>query len=176
MLSKKTRQRMIEDGFDPNCEKYSPEYQRWVRSNCSSRQCAINGAKGFAALVVAGKGDLAATIASDYRFNKPSDLERIVIKWLDELGLPADRKHREVKIGRFYADFRYGDYIIEVGSDTWHTNNQFHGEDREGRDKRKYQYLSDQGYTIIILSEQSVRSNQARETLESLVEQLSNQV
>lgn len=149
-------------------------YQKHIRSKVSSQACALNGAKGYKAMVDAGKGDIASQKAAEWRFDHPSDLERIIISHLMLLECPVGKTNREVKIGRYYTDFKYGQIVIEVNDDTWHTND-FHGDDRVSHDQGKYAYLRAQGYTTIILSEQVTRSGQAfkvlADVLSSLVEE-----
>lgn len=147
------------------------DYQRYIRSKVSSASCKANGAKGYAAMVAAGKGDVAGDKAAEYRFNKPTDLEIVVIATLEWYDLPVNRRHREVKIGRFYVDFKYGDYVLEVNDDTWHTND-FHGEDRVAHDQGKYAYLRSQGCTVIILSEKVVRSDELGQLIGDLMPRL----
>lgn len=142
-------------------------YQSWVRSKVSSESCRANGKKGFAKLVELGKEDIAREKAADWRFEHLSDLEKIVIDILTRHNLPVDRQHREVKVGKYYVDFKYGDYVIEVNDDTWHSND-FHGDDRIGHDQGKYAFLRSEGLTIIILSEKVVRSGEVVELLEDL--------
>lgn len=149
-------------------------YQKSIRAKVSSASCAANGAKGYKALVDAGKGDLAGKMAADYRFEHPSDLERIIIGCMQLIGKPIDRAHREVKIGRYYVDFKYGDIVIEANDDTWHTLD-FHGEDRPAHDQGKYAYLRAQGHTVIILAEQVIRSGQAFRILSDVLSSLAEQ-
>lgn len=153
---------------DPPLKEAIASYQRWVRSHASSEVCSQNGKKGYAKMVELGKGDLASEKAADWRFEHPSDLEKIVIGLLTQYNLPVDRQYREVKVGRYYVDFKYGDYVIEVNDDTWHTND-FHGDDRVSHDQGKYAYLREQGYTIIILSEKIVRSGEVEYLINDLL-------
>lgn len=146
-------------------------YQKAIRAKVSSKSCRQNGAKGYAALVSAGKDEIAGRFAADYRFDHPSDLERIIINHAMLLELPIDRAHREVKLGRFYVDFKYNNIVIEVNDDTWHTND-FHGRDAVTHDQGKYVYLRKQGYTVIILAEQTVRTGQAWTILNDLYNNL----
>jgi hypothetical protein len=165
---------------DADCISY---YQRHIRSKVSSESCAKNGAKGFAALVAAGKGNLAGEKAADWRYEHPSDLERLVLGALQRL-LPeydiSSRQYREVKVGRFYVDFKLGYIAIEVNDDTWHLNSaSFTGIDVESRDAGKYAYLREQGLTVIILAEKAVRNGEAEQMLTqlkpSILEQLEEQ-
>lgn len=167
-LSEATKAKMVAAGFDPNVERYSPEYQRWVRSCVSHQACVENGKKGFAALKAAGKEDLAKEFAANWRFEHPSDLEQIIIGIMRQYNMPVDRQHREVKVGKYYVDFKYGDYVLEVNDDTWHTND-FHGDDRVGHDQGKYAYLREQGLTVVILAEKVVRGNEIFDLMEDLI-------
>ena len=170
-LSESTRQKMAAAGFNPNVEKFSSEYQRWVRSQASSAAMRANGKKGYAATKAAGKEHIAADKAAEYRFNHPSDLEQMVINIMEWYDVPIDRRHREVKVGKFYVDFKYGDYVIEVNDDTWHTND-FHGDDRVSHDQGKYVHLREQGLTITILSEKIVRSGEVGQFIGDLMPRL----
>lgn len=160
-------------GGKTRAKAFTPKYQRDARANVSSQSCAINGAKGYAALVAAGKGDLASKIAADYRFANPTNLEVIVADWLDELVTGFDRKdrsQREVQIGKYYVDFLLrGRYVIEVNGAAWHVNGHFPVKgDVEGRDMTKREYLEAQGYEVTTLGESAILSGAARQTLVEL--------
>lgn len=158
--SEKARQQLLNraQAMFPDSSTPLSDYQKCIRSKVSSASCRKNGAKGYAALVAVGKEDIARKKSADYRFDHPSDLEQIVIAIFQQYRLPVDRQHREVEVGRFFVDFKYGDLVVEVNDDTWHTND-FHGDDRVAHDQGKYAYLRSQGLTVIILSEKVVRSS-----------------
>ena len=66
-------------GGKSRAKAFTSQYQKDARAQVSSQVCAKNGAKGCAALVSAGKADLASRIVADYRFNHPTKLAR---QWL----------------------------------------------------------------------------------------------
>lgn len=153
-------------------------YQKYIRSKVSSESCKRNGKLGYAATVAAGKSDIAGKKAADWRFDNPSDLEQIIMTVLQKLELPVDRSYREVSVGKYYADFKYGNIIIEVNDDTWHTNAaSFKSNvDVESHDAKKYAYLRSEGYTIITLAEKDVRSGVASQILIEIQDTLKEQV
>lgn len=156
----------------PDCQLSDREvislYQKHIRSKVSSDSCRKNGAKGYAALKAAGKEELAGEKAADWRFDHPSDLEQIIIDVLVEMGLPVDRAHREVKVGKFYVDFKYGNIAIEANDDTWHINQYSIRGDVETHDKGKYSYLRNLGVTVIVLAEKAIRSGEAAQLLKEM--------
>lgn len=157
---------------------FTSKYQKHARSKVSSQSCAINGAKGYAALVAAGKGDLASTIAADYRFRNPSNLEWTVMDWLDELVVGFDRSsrfQREVQIGTYWVDFLLNSrYVIEVYGDAWHVNGHFQVNgvaikgDVESKDRAKCEYLESHGYDVTVLKEADIKSGAAYQTVKQL--------
>lgn len=162
MLLKRARNMF---GYEAADAEVISMYQKYIRSKVSSESCSRNGKLGYAATVAAGKGDVASNKAAEWRFDNPSDLEQIVISVCEELGLPTDRTYREVRIGKYYVDFKYGSIIIEVNDDTWHDNNASFKGDVESRDAKKYEYLRSEGFTVVILAEQAVRNGLAAHIL-----------
>lgn len=165
---------------------FTPKYQRDARANVSSQSCARNGAKGYAALVAAGKGDLASKIAADYRFNNPSDLEQIVMGWLEELVVGFDRSsraQREVQVGSFWVDFLFKSiYVVEVYGDAWHVNGHFQIDgvavkgDVEAKDRAKREYLEAHGYDVTVLTEADINSGAAYQTVKQLAQIINSEV
>ncbi len=144
---------------------FTPEFQREARSHVKTESLQASGKAGYAALV-AKKGRLyAGRKAADYRRSNPSDLERIVIGWLDEIiGLYS----REMEIDEFFVDFAYRNFCIEVHGSQWHEKLELR-QDQPLRDKRKYKTLTSLGYTVVILPEKDIRSGEAKWTLIKLL-------
>lgn len=120
--------------------------------NHSSEHQSIAGKAGYQALVAKGKEGLASKKAAQYRLENPTDLEKQVIKWLDEFKV---NYQREVKIDKFYADFIIGTLVIEVNGKQWHELEDLRSGQKE-RDKGKYQKFSELGYTILVLPESKI--------------------
>lgn len=160
-------------GGKSRAKAFTSQYQKDTRAQVSSQSCARNGAKGYAALVAAGKSDLASRIAADYRFHNPTNLERIVAGWLEELveGFDlSDRAQREVQIGKYYVDFLLKSrYVVEVNGDAWHVNGHFEVKgDVESKDQTKLGYLEAQGHHVTVLSQTDILSGAAYQTVKEL--------
>ncbi len=151
---------------------FTHEFQVEARSHVKHDSLVESGKAGYAALV-ARKGRLyAGRKAADYRREHPSDLERIVIGWLDEIigtnKLGNGLYSREMEIDEFFIDFAYRNFCIEVHGSQWHEKLELR-QDQPMRDKRKYKTLTSLGYTVVILPESEVRSGEAKQTLIKLL-------
>lgn len=123
------------------------------------------GKAGYQALVAKGKEGLASKKAAEYRLKNPTELERQVIEWLTDLGVPFKR---EVSIDKFYADFVIGKLVVEVNGRQWHELEDLRQGQKE-RDKGKYRTFSELGYTVLVLPESDIVSGEARQTLDRLL-------
>lgn len=145
---------------------FTREFQVEARSHVKVESLQASGKAGYAALV-ARKGRLfAGRKAADYRREHPSDLERIVIGWLDEI--IGTVYSREYEVDEFFIDFAYSNLCIEVHGSQWHEKLELRT-DQPARDKRKYKTLTSLGYTVVILPEKDVRSGEAKKTLIKLL-------
>jgi hypothetical protein len=73
---------------------FTPEFQRWARSQVSSESCAKNGAKGFKATVQKHGHEPAFQGVRRWRLNKPSSNELRMIGILARLGIAYEREYR----------------------------------------------------------------------------------
>lgn len=124
------------------------------------------GKAGYQATLTKHGFGFAAKKAADWRRDNPSNLEKIVIGWLNELDVNYSR---ETAIDRFYVDFLIGDLAIEVNGEIWHTDNEVAG-NRVEHDAGKYKTIADLGYTVLVLPEKSVLSGEAKKTLENILQ------
>lgn len=143
---------------------FTSESAKAARAKVSSKSCAENGAKGYAALVAQGKEKLAAQKAAEWRLAHPTSLEVQVKEWLDELFVSYER---EVNIDRYYVDFLVGKLAIEVNGAQWHEKEDLRAGQKD-RDQSKYRTLISLGYTVLILPESEIKNKSAREKLEKL--------
>ena len=155
---------------------FTREHQQKARAGLSLENLQTAGRAGWKAAVAKhGKMKMARVLA-DKRRSKPSDLERIVGDWLEELlgcQVLGDKARHEVEIDEFYADFQpvpWVKIVIEVQGDQWHLKCELRP-DQPARDKRKWETLGSLGYTIIALPECDVRDGSARVTLARLFKQ-----
>ena len=78
---------------------------------------------------------------------------------LDYLGIPNDRHHREVKIGKYFVDGLKNNFVIEFFGDYFHANPEFYIPEQKllgGTAKQKWQrdasrlkYIQEKGFNII---------------------------
>lgn len=140
-----------------------PDFQKLMRSRVKRESLQASGRKGYEALCAKGKGHIASQKAAQWRQVNPSNLERVVITWLDELKV---NYQREVEIGGFYADFVINTLVIEVNGQQWHELEQLRQGQKE-RDKGKYQAFTRLGYTVLVLPECDIKSGKSRELLQN---------
>ena len=156
--------------------QFSREHQQKARASVSLESLQAAGRAGWQATVTKHGKMKATRILADKRRSKPSGLERIVGRWLEELlgcqvlGNPA---RHEVEIDEFYADFQPVPWIktvIEVQGNQWHLKCELRT-DQPARDKRKWETLGRLGYTIVCLPEVDIKNGKARGTLARLFKQ-----
>jgi very-short-patch-repair endonuclease len=126
---------------------FTSESAKSARAKVSSKSSSENGKKGYQALVSKGKEKLAAQKAAEWRLNHPSNLEKIVAGWLNELNI---QYKREVNIDRYYVDFLVDNLAIEVNGAQWHEKEELRP-GQKNRDQSKYRTLIGLGYTVLIL-------------------------
>lgn len=143
---------------------FTSESAKAARAKVSSESSSKNGKKGYQALVKQGKEKLAGRKAAEWRMNHPSNLERMVIGWLDEMKI---NYRREVSIDRYYADFVIDNLVIEVNGAQWHEKEELR-EGQKNRDQNKYRTFISLGYTVIIFPENEIKSGTAKEKLQKL--------
>lgn len=166
--SSEARQRWLEGcrrGGQARAKSFTPEYQRQARARVKRESLQAAGRRGQQRLLERHGEEFRAECLAIHRRAHPSDLEIIVMAWLHRLGVSY---LRDVRIGPYFADFLVERTVIEVDGEHWHTNNGHHGEDRETRDRAKDEILRALGYTVIRLSEASIRDESARDVLVQL--------
>jgi very-short-patch-repair endonuclease len=91
----------------------------------------------------------------------PSSLERTVAVLLETLGIVYEAQKR---IGRYYADFYVPSkqLVIECDGEYWHSQQVAH-------DAKRDAFMRSQGYTVLRLSEQSIRTGTYVERLKVVV-------
>lgn len=102
--------------------------------------------------------------AAKWRRHNPSCLTRQVMSWLDEMGQSYEL---ERCIDGWFADITLKGCkrLIEVDGHIWHSNNQVHGEDREGRDALKLATWRRSGRRVLVLSETEISDGTGRQKL-----------
>ena len=175
-ISEATREKLRAAGRK-RAKQFTPEYQRATQAKRSSESLSQSGKLGYQKLVELGKEDIAAQKAAEYRLNNPTCLEVKVSEWINEIHSfsMSDSTIREVQIGKFFADFVFGNLVIEVNGKVWHENGSFIGKDVESKDRRKYQTIGEHGYSILIISEDEVKSGRGKSRVQSaVIEELKN--
>lgn|SRR5574341_258919 len=143
---------------------FTPDYQRAI-SAAQDLQIKKRGGRTAYQTNRQRYGDaLMAARLADYRRAHPSDLEQIVIGWLDELGEHYDR---EIAVGDVFADFIVGYLAVEVDSHYWHRPNLRNRRSGPERDARKDALLRSFGYHVLRLSEAEIRDGSGRARLEA---------
>ncbi|MCL5265148.1 MAG: hypothetical protein M1343_08165 [Chloroflexi bacterium] len=119
---------------------------------------------GLATLSKLGRDGLANRIAK-WRRRNPSNLERIVAAWLDEIGAKYER---EAQIRDWYADFAVSCHgkrrrLIEANGHAWHNDN-WHGEadKRAERDRAKIEAWTAAGWAVLVLQEKEIKDGTAK--------------
>lgn len=143
---------------------FTSEYQRWARSFVKRESLQRAGRLGFAACAAKYGFQFATERVARWRRANPSSLERTVMAWLDELG--ERYVHDRPFLGRYllYPDFQLAQHklIVEVDGQHWHRNSA-------ERDAEKDALYRRNGYQVLRLSEQSVKSGCAKRRLADCV-------
>lgn len=149
-------------------QQFTSESQRAARAHVSRETLQANGRKGYAANVRKYGAQFAADKFAVYRKNNPSDLEKIMIGWLDDLGV---RYTREYAINGCYFDFHLPDFttLIEVDGDAFH-GTTVHGENRVSRDTWKTHTALWHGYGLLRLKESELADGTALNALLAVIE------
>ena len=151
----------------PRGQNLTREHQQNAQAARSSQSLSEAGKAGYRALVKKGKSHIAGQKAAEWRLDHPSCLEKVVIDWLDDLGINYER---EKQIGKFYADFVIDMLAIEVNGAQWHELEQLRQGQKE-REKGKYQTFSKLGYTILVLPECDIKSGEARIKIKNILQE-----
>lgn len=113
----------------------------------------------------------ASKIIARARRDKPSNLEKIVMSWLDEMSVTYKREWAiEVDEHLFFVDFLICNGhkgVVEVDGAYWHR-----GEDRQARDRQRDADLHVLGYEILRLPEAAILDGSGRNTLIHFLEEL----
>lgn len=140
------------------------EFQRTQRAKVKRSSLVASGKLGYAATCKAGKQHIASKKAAEWRREHPTCLERWLISHFMLLEVPFAR---EVECSGFFIDFEVRNYAIEANGAQWHEKEELRPGQKQ-RDKRKYQTLADNGYTVIVLPESEIRTGGAWQTLYKL--------
>lgn len=120
---------------------FTTEFQKWARSHVSSESCKRNGAKGFKSTLEKHGPEPAFNGARQYRLEKPSSNEVLMIGVLSRLGIAYEREYR-LGDSLYTVDFYLTDtnQAIEVNS---RIHTQLDIEKRERQAARKRELLRD---------------------------------
>lgn len=148
--------------------QFTPEFQAAARAHVKHESLVASGRKGYAAAVRNHGPQFAADKLAEYRRKNPTSLERILIAWLDDLGV---RYWREYAVDGCYFDFYLPAFtlLIEVDGDAFH-GQTVHGEDRVSRDAWKNHAAAWAGYQLLRFSENTLTTGDALNTLLAVVE------
>lgn len=148
--------------------QFTPASQAAARAHVSHEALVASGRKGYAVTTQRHGSQFAADKLAEYRRKNPTNLERILIAWLDDLGVCY---RREYAVDGCYFDFYLPDHtlLIEVDGDAWH-GRTVHGEDRVSRDTWKTHTAAWAGYQLLRFSETSLTTGDALNALLAVVE------
>jgi very-short-patch-repair endonuclease len=150
-------------GGQARAKQLTPEHQRKARSHVKRESLVQAGKRGYAKCCAKFGEDFAARRVAAYRRDHPTCLERIVMVWLDEMGVGYAI---EEPIDDVFVDFlAFGTHVIECNGETWHTCAAPHFEDRPARDQRKHTKLERLGYHVLWLSERAILDGSGRKLL-----------
>lgn len=144
---------------------FTNAYQRAAQKARTRESLSAAGRKGYLAVVQQYGAEYATDRSADWRRKHPTELERIVMGWVDELGEAYSPEHKLAP--RLYVDLfleRRG-LAIECDGNGWHSNSGPHHEDREARDRTKDQRIRALGHRVLRLAEADIRSGAARRQL-----------
>lgn len=98
-----------------------------------------------------------------YRNKIPTDIEKIVMSWLDDFGFSYEHNYQ---IGHYFVDLYViaRNIIFECDGEYWHSV-----PGRAAADKRIDSFLRNRGYCVIRLSELEIRSGRRDLVLTALV-------
>jgi very-short-patch-repair endonuclease len=157
----------------PNCGK-----ERWLKkwdalralqNNCLCYRCSQSAKGRLGWLVTTAKwgAETALKHLRNYRLANPSNLEREVMKLLDELSLPYEREVFCECAGRIYLiDFVVAESLaIEVNGDYFHSQ-------RQEADARKIRDLEACAYLVLVLSETQIQMGEAQAILQNHLAQI----
>ena len=148
--------------------QFTPEFQAAARAHVKHESLVASGRKGYATAVRNHGPQFAADKLAEYRRKNPTSLERILIAWLDDLGVCY---RREYAVDGCYFDFYLPTFtlLIEVDGDAFH-GQTVHGEDRVSRDAWKNHAAAWAGYQLLRFSENALTTGDALNTLLAVVE------
>lgn len=130
---------------------------------------------GLAMVERLGRIGLAEKCAK-WRRKNPSALVRIVIGWLDELGLAQGRDYElDREVDQWFGDIvlKGKKRIIEVNGKAWHREN-WHGElaERAERDQAKLEAWVNGRRRVLVLDESEIRNGSGKARLRAFVNQI----
>lgn len=157
-------------GGKARAQAFTPEFQRMARSHVSHDACVANGRKGGIAYVQKYGMRRLIEQTRQYRFEHPSDLERIIADALQEIGATDyereaylfPKSHCHHNTGDFV--FRKGKRVVYADGAAWHNGKELplsfaDCADRRMRDEAYDNYLRARGWRILRLSEAEIKAH-----------------
>lgn len=146
---------------------------KWlVRSDSAKRvqmcyQCSqtAKAKKGYAATAAKHGKRFALRHLREWRLQNPTCLERIVVAWLDDLGLSYEREYYfvtgdgDVRLLDFLVNSRL---VIEANGKYWHEKPE-----TMARDGHKLEALRYAGFDVLVLSESEITNGEGYQRLKS---------
>jgi len=172
-LSDEQRERfraMGRKGGKSRAKAFTSEYQRVARSHVSHDACVANGRKGGIAYVQKYGMRRLIEQARQYRFEHPSDLERIVNDALQLIGA-TDYEREAYLFTRSHCHHNTGDFVfrsikrvVYADGAAWHNGKKLplsfaDCADRRMRDEAYDSYLRYRGWRILRLSEAEIKAH-----------------
>lgn len=148
--------------------QFTSESQAAARAHVRPESLSRAGKRGYLVTVTRYGPQHAADKLAAYRRAHPTSLEKILIAWLDDLGVTY---RREYAVDGCYFDFYLPEQtlLIEVDGAAWH-GQTVHGEDRVSRDTWKTHTAAWGGYRLLRLAEAEMTTGAALNALLAEVE------
>lgn len=148
--------------------QFTSESQSAARAHVRPESLSRAGKRGYLVTVTRYGPQHAADKLAAYRRAHPTSLEKILIAWLDDLGVTY---RREYAVEGCYFDFYLPEHtlLIEVDGAAWH-GQTVHGEDRVSRDTWKTHTAAWGGYRLLRLAEAEMTTGAALNALLAEVE------
>lgn len=159
-ITPEARERMRQGGRN-RAKAFTSEYQKETRAQLPREACVAAGKAAYRKLIEQYGLEYAQTKAAEWRLEHPSNLEQIVMGWLEGVEHTREAKIKPAEDRWYFVDFLIGKIAIEVNGEWVHSQ-------RQEKDTRKYQALAEAGYTVIIFPEADVMSGKAKEILDAL--------
>lgn len=148
--------------------QFTSESQAAARAHVRPESLSRAGKRGYLVTVTRYGPQHAADKLAAYRRAHPTSLEKILMAWLDDLGVSY---RREYAVDGCYFDFYLPEHtlLIEVDGAAWH-GQTVHGEDRVSRDTWKTHTAAWGGYRLLRLAETAMTTGAALNALLAEVE------